>query len=138
MKNRLNSQDIKPKNKKELKQLIQKVHDDISYETINDLLDTFPYRIQIVYDHGGKTIEHIIRKNYYHIPEKYIVPANERPPILTQDTYMMIYKENLENPHKWTLIAQKVSPYQKVDRIIVKNKSFEIERRLDDYHKHKK
>ena len=65
MKNRLNSQDVKPKNKKELKQLIQKVYDGISYETINDLMNTFPYRIQMVYDHGKKTIAHFIRKNYH-------------------------------------------------------------------------
>lgn len=56
--------------------MIQKVYDDISYETINDLMDTFPYRIQMVYDHGGKTIAHFIPKNYHHIPEKYIVPKH--------------------------------------------------------------
>lgn len=43
IKERSNRLTTKPKNKNELKNLIQKVYDEISLETINHLIDTFEY-----------------------------------------------------------------------------------------------
>ena len=55
MKERLNRLTTKPKSKSELKQLIQHVYDSIDLETINNLINTFEYRIQMVKDFGRKT-----------------------------------------------------------------------------------
>lgn len=68
MKERLNRLTTKPKNKDELKKFIQKVYDEISLDSINNLVNTFEYRLKMCKDFGGKTIAHFIRKGYHSIP----------------------------------------------------------------------
>ena len=73
MKERLNRLTTKPKSKSESKQLIQQVYDSIDSETINNIINIFEYRIQMVKDFSGKAIVHFIRKKYHSIPDEFIV-----------------------------------------------------------------
>ena len=116
--------------------MIQQIYDGISLETINNLVNTFEYRLKMCKDFGGKTIAHFIRKGYLEIKKEYIVPKEKCPPVLTPDIYLKIYLENLKTPHRWTSIAKRIDIEPKVDSIIIKNKAIEIERKIKDYKKH--
>lgn len=137
MKNLLSRLGIKPKNKKELRELIQKVYDEIEIDTINNLIESLEYRLKMCLDVGGKTIAHFLRKNFNEIPEKYILPSDKCPPILTPELCFTKYKENLKTPHRWKKILERIEPIQKLDRMIIKNKSNKIERKIVDYNNHK-
>lgn len=100
MKERLNCLTTEPKNKDELKKFIQKVYDEISLDIINNLENTFEYRLKMCKDFGGKTIAHFIRKGYHSIPQQYIVPEEQCPPLLTPKMYLQIFKENRKTPHR--------------------------------------
>ena len=100
MKERLNQLTTKPKTRAQLKQMIQQIYDGISLETINNLVNTFEYRLKMCKDFGGKTIAHFIRKGYHEIPNEYIVPEEKCPPVLTPDIYLKIYLVNLKTPHR--------------------------------------
>ena len=137
MKERLNRLTTKPKNKNELKKLIQHVYDSISIETINNLVNTFEYRLKMCKDNGGKTIAHFIRKRYHEIPKEYVVQEDKCPLFLNPDLYLQIYLENLKTPHRWKSIAERIGDNQ-INNIIVKNKALEIERKIKEFKKHNK
>lgn len=58
------------------------MYDSIDLETINNLVNTFEYRIQMVKDFSGKTIARFVRKNYHSIPDELKAPDDQCPPFL--------------------------------------------------------
>ncbi len=94
MKDRLDDEKIHPKTRNELKNLIQRIYNEISIEIINALIYSFDYRVEMCIDLGGNSISHFLRKHFHSISQQYVVPMEKRPPILTPEINLLIYQEN--------------------------------------------
>ena len=101
MKDKLEDETIHPKNREDLKKLLLKIYDEIEYETINSLINSFKYRLKMCLDVGGQTIAHFLRKHFHEIPPQYQVPPDKRPQIITPEINLEIYKLNVRFPHRW-------------------------------------
>ena len=71
-----------PKNKEELISQIQQLWDEIPQESINKLILSFKYRLEMCRDVGGKTISHFLSAKKHAIPPEY---KEDNPPLIEDE-----------------------------------------------------
>lgn len=70
VKHKLQKLDHMPTNKQQLKDAIIEIWKTIEIETVNSLIESFQYRIQMCHDVAGKSISHYLSSNKHSIPEE--------------------------------------------------------------------
>ena len=123
-----------PKNKEELKEAIRNIWKTIKLETVNSLIDSFQYRIQMCHDVGGQSISHYLSNHKHDIPEE--DKAKEFPLLLTPDDNYNIYQQNQKNPRKWKDNSKILSPNIQIEPSSLRIKCNELDGKIRDYTNH--
>ena len=125
-----------PTNKQQLKDAIVEIWKTIEIDTVNSLIESFLYRIQMRYDVAGKSISHHLSSNKHSIPEE--DKATDFPYLLTpnDNNLIYIYQQNLKNPRKWKDNSGKLSNDFQIEPSSLRIKCNELEGKIRDYKNH--
>ena len=119
-------------NKEELISQIQQLWNEIPQESINKLVLSFKYRLEMCRDVGGKTISHFLSAKKHSVPPEC---KELDPPLITDEDYIRIFELSREYKRKWKKISSIFySEKQKViSPLIIRHKVLEMEHRIKDY-----
>ena len=99
-----------PQTKAELQAAVKREWDSFDQDSINNLILSFRDRLLMCINVGGKSISHFISSHLTEIPQKYIVPEEERPPLFTKEEDTELFKMFIEGNYRrrWKYIATKL------------------------------
>ena len=121
-----------PKNKEELISQIQQLWDEIPQESINKLILSFKYRLEMCRDVGGKTISHFLSAKKHAIPPEY---KEDNPPLIEDENYIRIYELSRTYKRKWKKISQMFFDEKNItiSPLLIRHKVLEMEHKIKDY-----
>ena len=117
---------------KELQDQLTQLWDEIPMSTINKLVLSFKYRLEMCKKIGGRTISHLLSANKHDVPEN----LRQNPPMtLTGPLIDRIYELYKENGNKWTKISRIIESERgiKLSTKLIKFKAKEMERKCNDF-----
>ena len=94
-----------PKTEAELKDAIKREWASFDMESINSLILSFRYRLLMCKDVGGQSISHLISARLHEVPEEYLVPEDERPPLFNEEDDAKMINEFKKIGRKWKKIS---------------------------------
>ena len=117
--------------KSQLKEQIQRLWDEIPIETINRLVLSFKYRLEMVRDVGGKSISHLLTAKKHDVPIDYGQEGQK----LERNIVSLMYQLSRENRRKWKKIASLIADQHElvVSPLIIRHKVLEIDHKIKDY-----